>query len=75
MKTSICKGETCGKPIIWAETADGKRIPLDPKAPVYHVVNSDTGRIERLPSDLYMVSHFATCKDANKFSASNKDRK
>lgn len=37
LKTVPCRG--CGKPIIWGTTKDGKRIPLDPRAPVY-VVNA-----------------------------------
>lgn len=63
--SAFCKG--CNKPIVWGLTEDGKRIPLDPSAPVY-VRDGEVVRRERLA----MVSHFATCPKANDFSASKK---
>jgi hypothetical protein len=33
MIESTCNG--CGKNIVWGKTKDGKRIPLDSRAPVY----------------------------------------
>jgi hypothetical protein len=71
LKTSPCRG--CGKPMVWGETPDGKKIPLDPKPPVYHRDGQKpdgTLIVLRLP-DAY-VSHFATCAKANDFSASKK---
>ena len=75
---SKCQG--CGKRIVWATTAEGKKIPLDPTAPVYQVASSNvTGTIGCCISPLYndtdakvrlrqhMVSHFATCPKANQF--------
>lgn len=80
--TVACRG--CGKPIVWIEL-DGKKIPLDPRAPVYRVWPADDGGLrtpqtgERAPqkstetylAPLYMVSHFATCPKASDFSRRN----
>lgn len=66
MTASTCRG--CGRPIVWIETPDGKRIPLDPKPPVYRVTSDGRGERDRL----CMVSHFATCPQASDFSASNR---
>lgn len=64
-----CKG--CGKPIIWGVTDDGKRIPLDPKPPVYQLLGGDGGRTFRATGGFF-VSHFATCPKANDFSSNRK---
>ncbi len=69
---SACRG--CGKEIVWAGTKDGKKIPLDPRPPVFRVypfIQGGQAEAERV-GDNFMVSHFATCPQANKFSASNK---
>lgn len=74
MSESLCKG--CGRPIIWGETFEGKKVPLDPRAPVYTFSGSDSGsglrKILRLGSDEGIVSHFSTCPKANDFSASKR---
>lgn len=75
-KTVPCKG--CGRPIVWGVTEDGKRIPLDPRAPVYRVVGSGVVKAERMvhreaEDDVplgYMCTHFATCSAAAQFSGS-----
>lgn len=69
---SKCKG--CGKNIEWIEhvnvvTGEVKKIPLDPTPPTYRF-NPVTSLWER--SDA-MVSHFATCKNANDFSKTKKE--
>lgn len=64
MSGGRCQG--CGKRIVWGETKDGARVPLDPVPPVYKFVN---GYLERVDAS---VSHFATCSVANKFSRGNK---
>ena len=67
-----CEG--CGRPIIWAETEDGKRIPLDPRPAVYMTTGFSGGttvRAERTKEAL--VSHFNVCPAANEFSGKGKD--
>lgn len=73
---ATCKG--CGKRIEWAETIDGKTVPLDPAPPVYEVYKqakdgSLTVRLVPLSDGprkirTHMVSHFATCPKASDFS-------
>lgn len=67
MKTTPCKG--CQKPIAWGTTAEGKRIPLDTRPPVYRVVvDIDSGEIVECVRDKEcFVTHFATCPKANEF--------
>ena len=65
---SACKG--CGARIVWGLMPDGKKIPLDPKPPIY-IVDEDRGTCRRLSQD-FMVSHFATCPNANDFSGKGK---
>lgn len=67
---SKCRG--CDKEIVWGVTEDGKKIPLDPSAPVYYVTDKKVEvdgmmntLIERERSS--MVSHFKTCPKASDF--------
>lgn len=79
---SICKG--CGARIVWAVTEDGKKIPVDPKPPVYKLFWAHPHPITKAPVaawrvaavDLqgsdpegYGVNHFATCPKAIQFSS------
>ena len=66
--SATCKG--CGKAIEWGQTADGKRIPLDPRAPVYRASHLVTTLIER--DSEAKVTHFATCAKAGDFAASGR---
>lgn len=68
---SLCK---CGKKIVWGTTALGKRIPLDPAAPVYSIVRVADDRTEVCRTTLAMVSHFTTCANANDFSESTRTK-
>jgi len=68
VRESPCKG--CGKPIVWATTRDGKKIPLDAKPPVYRVTEVDDLVWCDRVTDV-MVSHFVTCKEAHRFSGAN----
>ncbi len=61
MSASVCRG--CGLQILWGQTKDGKKVPLDPRAPIYQVIKGD--EIARVETGLY-VSHFATCPEAYK---------
>jgi len=69
---SICKG--CGKEIVWGVTPDGKRIPLDPRPPVYSILPNqpEDGDMQVVRDHNASVSHFATCTKANDFSSSTK---
>lgn len=53
---------------------DGTKVPLDPSAPVYEVVDED-GLKTAVRTSTAMVSHFATCPKANLFSGKNKDKR
>lgn len=77
--SATCKG--CGKRIVWGVTPEGKKIPLDPVAPVYRIAENTGGA---LPSEApvyrargdghdYLISHFATCPAANQFSGSRRE--
>ena len=71
MNESLCK---CGKKILWVETIDGKKIPLDATAPVYDLSvknECDDTPIAYRARKSYVL-HFATCKFANEFSKKNK---
>lgn len=73
---SNCRG--CGAKLVWALGEKGNAIPLDPKPPVYEVTpigDSDELMATRLPQkdvgkrgSVYLVSHFATCPKASRFS-------
>lgn len=65
MRTAPCRG--CGRPVVWATTDAGDRIPLDPSAPVYRI-DARTGELVAVRARGEMVSHFSTCPDAARFS-------
>lgn len=60
---------TCQREIIWAVTANGKRVPLDP--PEKRYVDNRTGHEIATDAplsvvmDLTWLSHFATCPQAD----------
>lgn len=71
MKTTPCKG--CKREIVFGLTEDGKRIPLDPRPPVYAVIGQNEAGVPLVRRHVgAMVSHFATCPNANDFSGSRK---
>ncbi len=68
---NVCR--SCGREIVWAETQHGAKVPLDPKALVFSVVQEGTKLIAVKPTggvtgERWMVSHFATCIDASRWS-------
>ena len=75
---AICKG--CGRYIVWGETLEGKRIPLDPTAACYAVntmveMGTNNEKVIAQLDRTCMVSHFSTCSKANLFSGKNKVKK
>lgn len=50
---------SCGEEIVWLKTDNGKNIPVDAET----VVDKEATIFD---SD-QMISHFATCKDADKW--------
>lgn len=73
-RTSPCGGGStrgCGKPMVWAVIDDGegrtKKVPLDPSAPVYRIIEEGETPVVVRAHDA-MVSHFKTCSKANEFS-------
>lgn len=67
LKRSKCRG--CGKAIVWAETSDGKKIPLDPTPPVYRArEGAGHGEVIATRHPDAAVTHFATCPKAADFS-------
>lgn len=65
LRSGECRA--CGARISWGVTVDGKRIPLDTRPPVYSVKDGVLIRVDHT-----FVSHFATCPNANEFSASRR---
>lgn len=57
--TVACK--YCGKEIVWGVTAEGTRIPLDPRAPVYEVKAVLALGVSVARQSGAMASHFTTC--------------
>jgi hypothetical protein len=75
----ICKG--CGKRVLWVVNRDtGKRVPLDPAPPTYVSLGAGGMHVGMDPAPTgwfrsdAMVSHFATCPDASRFSGRNKEK-
>lgn len=65
-----CKA--CGCPIAVATQADGKKIPLDLRAPVYRLDADLTGEVVATRDTGAFVSHFSTCPKADAFSSKGK---
>lgn len=67
--TAACKG--CGLRIVWVTLPNGKKMPLDLRAPTY-TVEQRNGIVVGVRQETTYVSHFATCEKARDFSASKK---
>lgn len=62
---ATCK--SCGAEIIWAVTANGKRMPLDAKHSSGFTIEGIADAREGTPliaSSRVYISHFATCPNA-----------
>lgn len=67
IRTTACKAApACAVPVIFAAGPNGPVI-LDAKAPVYRVVERHGELVAERTTDCF-VTHFATCKDPNRFS-------
>lgn len=62
----------CGCPLVIVMGPNGKKIPLDARAPTYRVVPDLVGGMVAEKAVGAMVSHFASCPRANDFSASKR---
>lgn len=67
LEAGECRSEACGQEILWAVTAAGKRMPLDPKPEKRVVISELTGHANLV--DTYMPHH-ATCAGAHEFRRS-----
>lgn len=65
----MARCKACDAPIIWAETENGNRIPLDAKSEKRFVLGREGSwgdtKVAAM-KDTY-TSHFATCPNANDF--------
>lgn len=69
---------SCGREIVWAETNHGKKVPLDAKGLVFSVLPAPHGLTAvlaepRVMGERLMISHFATCPQANQWSGQHRE--
>ena len=57
---------SCGADIIWVETVNGKRMPVDAKPEKRFVLSVADGEASIATIKDTYVSHFATCPNASK---------
>lgn len=75
---STCKG--CGKPIQWAISPTGSRIPIDVVPVIYFLEEhgeADRPQLRAVPMPPHLqlvhgISHFINCPKAGEFSGRNK---
>jgi len=70
-RTAKCKG--CGANIIWGKDGLNRAIPLDPTPPIYRMSDIRDGQLYVERDEYALVSHFATCPQADLFSGKNKN--
>lgn len=71
MVRSKSKCRSCGAPIVWGVTSNGKRIPLDAE-PEVRFVFQDADDPKKLGGAMKTYqSHFATCPDADDWRSSD----
>lgn len=64
--SDITECSTCKAKIVWMKTAKGKSMPVDLSPKVQLFLDFTTPRPLTF-NHKTMISHFATCPDANKF--------
>lgn len=66
-----CKG--CNAPICWGESADGTRIPLEPRrAAAFRILDQASSHVAVEKVEDVYVSHFLTCPKRQQFSGRNR---
>lgn len=71
MNITKCKG--CNAPIAFVKDRVGKTHPLDVRTPIYEVKRDLAGNeVCEIVTEGFYVSHFKTCPQANRFSASGR---
>lgn len=63
LDSGTCK--SCRKKVIWGVTQEGRRLPLDPKQPVYRIVISQGIQISVEKDKEAMIDHSRTCTEVN----------
>lgn len=67
----MARCRTCQQEIVWAKTAAGKSIPMDPPQETRWVATDPPPEVGIETEDMYvkqvavMVTHFATCPQAD----------
>jgi hypothetical protein len=60
-RKSYCR--SCGKPVLWVETENGRRMPLDYEPEQRFVLDAHTDPMTARMRRTY-ASHFSTCPNA-----------
>ena len=58
----MSKCKSCGAEIVWAKTANGRAVPMDPPEKRYVLKQKFNG--DHVEIEETWLSHFATCPDS-----------
>lgn len=66
----------CRKPIVWGQTADGTKVPLEMRrTTAYRFLAQHSSHVEiERGAEPVFVSHFLTCPHADEFSGRSQAR-